>query len=171
MRTPTSRRSADAVEERAIGKSRKRRRGSESFIETDSEADGAVSRLQDRVQQFRNLSAAGSVGRNSILNLIDVLNQGISDWDAVSGMTGLGAYAQAQKADPTLNIAQEFVAMRAAAISLRDWINNNFPVDGSGVPLVYQKDPTTGELTELEFTSAQLSGFRTEADAFLSTVS
>jgi hypothetical protein len=98
------------------------------------------------------------------------LSEAIVRWGELAIVPGLAAYAQAQYGNPSLDIAAEFTAMRNAAITLRDWIFNNFPRDaGTGAALVstYAQDGTASELT---FTSAQTAGFRTVADSFTNTV-
>jgi len=54
---------------------------------------------------------------------------------------------------------------------LRNWINTNFPRDaGSGAVLTHTYSQA-GLPTELQFQIADLAAFRTQADAFLATVS
>jgi hypothetical protein len=126
--------------------------------------------LQQFVSNARNASAAGNVGRFSILNLSRQLGDGVTSWNAIAALPGIVAYGQAQYGS-ALDIAGEFTAMVNAAAALRDWIIANFPKDvGSGAVLVYTVN-ASGQLTELQFTSAQLAPFRTQADTFLATIS
>ena len=123
------------------------------------------------VQRLRDQSAVGATSRSSYLSLLAQLGAAVNRWAAIAAISGMGAYAQNQYGSGTLNIGAEFTAMRNAAISLRDWIFTNFPKDaGSGAVLVTTVD-TNGVQTALEFTSQQVSGFRTQADAFVATIS
>jgi len=136
-----------------------------------AEASQIANNMKASVQRLRDQSAVGATSRSSYLSLLAQLGAAVNRWAAIAAISGMGAYAQNQYGSGTLNIGAEFTAMRNAAISLRDWIFTNFPKDaGSGAVLVTTVD-TNGVQTALEFTSQQVSGFRTQADAFVATIS
>ncbi len=127
-------------------------------------------RIKGRVQKIRDLSTAGPLGRQSLLDLQRALDISVSRWNQAAGVPGIQAYARDQFNDQTLNVPSEFTTMRNAATSLRDWINANFPrASGSNAVEVYTVG-TDGVRTELTFSVAQLAAFRTEADLFTATI-
>lgn len=133
-------------------------------------ASAIANKLKSFIQQMRTASAAGPTGRQGYLTLQARLSEALTSWQQISGVSGIGAYAQAQYGNGSLDIAAEFTAMRNAATALRDWINTNFPRDaGTGAVLVHTYT-LAGVPTELTFTTAQTAGFRTAADAFTATV-
>lgn len=122
------------------------------------------------IQKLRDESAAGPVARKSVLNLLGGLNEALTVMQAAASVQGIAAYATEQKGDPSLDIAAEFVAMRNAVIELRDWINANFPTDSeTGAALTHVYDQA-GAWTALTFTTQEMSGFRTRADALLAVI-
>lgn len=134
-------------------------------------ADAHATRTKGIVQTLRNASAAGPVGRQSIINLVSTLSQAIAAWNTVAARPGIAAYAQEQKGNASLDVAAEFMAMVTQATSLRDWIVANFPRDAATqAALIYVYD-SSGNPTELTFTTADLVTFRTKADAFTATIS
>lgn len=142
----------------------------QTLAEALSIASAIATKAKGQVQALRNASAAGLTGRHAYLSLQARLSEAIVRWAELAATPGLGPYAQAQYGNASLDIAAEFTAMRNAAIVLRDWVHNNFPKDsGTGAALVYSYTQD-GTPTELTFTSAQTAGFRTQADAFISTV-
>ena len=134
-----------------------------------SRATTHARRTKDSVTSLRNASAAGPTGRRIYLELQKQLDTAINEWATLMSIPGLAAYAQ-NEYGAGLNIATEFVAMRNAAITLRDWINSNFPRDaGTGAVLIYTVN-SNGDFTELTLTSAQTAGFRTQCDAYIATI-
>jgi hypothetical protein len=128
-------------------------------------------KLKSQTQLLRAASAAGPTGRMAYITLQARLHEAITTWATLASTPGIGAYAQEQYGNGTLDIAAEFTAMRNAAITLRDWIGANFPKDAtSGAWLVHSYDTTSAVPTELTFTSAVTAQFRTNADAFTATV-
>ena len=111
-------------------------------------------------------SAAGDTVRERYVTLRNQLQSAIDNWDTLSATPGLQAYARDQINNPLLDLAAEFLAMRNAAVTLRDWIDVNLPTGTGGAVLVEQIDGTP-----LTFTSVQTAQFRTEANAFTATIS
>ncbi len=138
----------------------------DAFQETNKKALG----MKTRVQAVRDNSAAGPIDRNILLNLQRDLDTAIDLWNTAKAITGIVQYAKDQFADQALDVAAEFNGMVNAAITLRDWIFNNFPTDaGTGAVLVHTVD-IEGAVTHLTFSSAQLATFRTHADTFTATI-
>ena len=122
-------------------------------------------------QRLRNQSAAGATERQEYLNLQKQLDLAVVEWDSASGTPGLQAYARDQIDDPTLNLVAEYQAMRAATITLRDWIFTNIPRDaGSGAVLTHTVDQA-GDRIALTVSTAATQTFRDAADVFLVTIS
>lgn len=142
---------------------------SSTTFEALSQIKATAVRIRDQVTNLRNISAAGTASRPSFVNLQKQLNRAIVLWDLYSSTPGLSQYAKDQHGDQVLDIVAEYTAMRAAAVSLRDWIFNNMPKTGSS-PLLYNLN-ADGTLTELTFTSSQTAAFRTECDALIATIS
>ncbi len=128
----------------------------------------AANTLKQKVQSLRDTSASGATNRVDYTNLQMQISRAIGEWDQAAAVGGLAQYARDQYADPTLDIVAEYNAMKAAAESLRLWIFNNIPKQGSS-PLLYDLS-LDGTLTNLTVSSAGAAGFRTEADAFLVTI-
>lgn len=136
----------------------------------------AASQTRAQVHDVRTRSALGPVNRKLLLDLQRSVDRFVDTLDAASALPqaerdALIVFAQDQFNDAGLNVVAEFNAMRTAAIALRDWIYTNFPRDaGTGAVLVETVD-ANGDAVPLQFTSAQLAAFRTQADAFTSTIS
>jgi len=130
----------------------------------------AANRIKGVTQNLRNASAAGATGRTSYVSLQKRLDDTVERWNVLAATPQLQAYARDQIEDPTLDLAAEYVAMRDAATALRDWIFANIPTDAATGAVLLRVIDATGESVELTFTSAQASGFRTQADAFLATI-
>lgn len=128
-------------------------------------------RARDESQSLSDRSAAGNVPRADFITLQRRLQHAINIWDANQAVPGLVQYARDQYDDQALNIGTEYTAMRAAAISLRDWVFNNIPTDsGSGAVLLETID-NAGVSTAIQVTPGQSATFRTEVAAFVATVS
>ena len=133
--------------------------------------NNVANRVKSEVLALRNLSAAGPVVRNRFRALQLSLDRAIDTWDENAALPGIVAYARAQFDLPLLDVPAEFNTMRAGAVALRDWIHANYSTDtpGSGADLSHTTD-AEGNKVDLTFSSAQLAGFRVEADAFLATI-
>lgn len=97
----------------------------------------------------------------------------VSDYNAklnaFAAVPGIVAYAQAQVADPSLDVAAAFGAMQQALIAVGNWIVSNFPKDASN-NLLYIQFTSDGHLQYSAFTSAQLSGLLTLLNALIATI-
>jgi len=65
---------------------------------------------------------------NVLTNRLTVLDQ----YTANATVNGLVSYAQTQEADPTLDLVADYTSMRAAMITVRDWIVANAITAGDG---------------------------------------
>jgi len=140
------------------------------LVQALSKASELALRIKGHAQRVRDDSASGPIPRVNVVALMGALTKSIDAWNSISQLSGIQQYARDQYDDQNLNIGAEFTAMRSAAIVLRDWIFDNYPKAASGAweSLSHTND---GAGVALTFTSAQLSQFRTEADAFLATIS
>lgn len=134
-------------------------------------ANGFSLTAKNKAQGLRTRSVSGPVERRLFLDLQQTLAQAITWWDRAKALPGMQAYARDQFQNQTLDVAAEFVAMTVAAASLRDWIFAVFPTDAASGAVLEKAVDINGTVTDLTFTSLQLAAFRTEADAFLATVS
>lgn len=130
-------------------------------------SSGALA-LKNQVQRLRDDSAAGDTNRDRYVGLMRAITDNTTRWQQAAGVGGLAEYAQDQYDNVSLDVAAEYLAMRTAALALRDWIFANIPMSGQ-TPLTYNL-LSDGTQVPLTFTSAQTAGFRTEADAFIGTV-
>lgn len=123
-----------------------------------------------QAQALSTASAAGPVSRISVLELQRVIASAIAKLDTLSGTPGLAQYARDQFANQSLDVVAEFTTMRAAMVSLRNWINTNFPRDpGTQAVLTHTYD-VDGVPTLLTFSTVQLDALRTQIATFAATV-
>lgn len=118
-------------------------------------------------QNLRDESLAGDTARVRYYDLSQSLNDILARWVwLLANTTGLQAYARQQVENDTLDLNAEYITMRNAVTSLRNWIIANIPSDaGSGAALLRLPDGT-----DIMVTTAQSAGFRTEADAVIASI-
>lgn len=142
-----------------------------SVLQTEfSQALYTAQALKQNAQGLRNASAAGPVTRGAILELWRQLGAALVIWNRASTTPGMAAYAREQFNNPALDISAEFSAMTAAADGLRAWLDANFPRHASGAVLL-ETVAADGTRSNMTFTTAELAQFRTQADAFIATIS
>lgn len=110
--------------------------------------------------------SAGNVSANAVIQIMTRMKSVIEEWDKVSSLVGIGDYAKSVENDPAYDVAAEFIAMRSAAVAVRDWVINNFPSAGGFI----QKDTleADGAITVRPFTPVQtvaLQGLLNDLDA------
>ena len=125
-------------------------------------------KIKANTQALVDASAAGDTQRSAYVSLMQLLTQTIDDWAGAASTPGLQPYARDQVSDPTLDLQAEYLAMRTAAISLRDWIGANLPKSGDAL-LEYSID-SLGNRTALTLTTAQTAGFRSQAQNLLNSI-
>ncbi len=129
-----------------------------------------ATRLRRMALKLRIQSAAGETGRTSYINLQKALHAALGRWTfLIAAVPALEAYARDQINNPTLDLAAEYVLMRDATTSLRDWIFANMPRAPSDEVLTH-KVGIDGRPIEQTFTVAQTAAFRVEVDAFVLTI-
>jgi len=143
---------------------------SQSLQQALGNADSQASKIKLFAQNLRNASAAGPIGRQQVIDFVRTLANAIATFNATSALSGIGAYAQAQKGNGSLDVVAEFTSMVTEATSLRDWISANFPKDATSQALLIYTADASGVLTELTFTTAQLAQFRTRCDSLIATI-
>ena len=126
-------------------------------------------KIRAHVLSVRTNSATNSLPRTAFVDVQKRVQDAIDRWDEAATVQGLAQYAQTQYSNNNLDIVLEYQQMRAAAISLRDWVFNNIPTSASGAAEL-QTPTQSGELQDILVTPAQSAGFRTQADAFIATI-
>lgn len=116
----------------------------------------------------KEASLAGPVSANVILQLFLDLIKARDALEEASAVPGLAEYAQAQEGDTEYDVVAEFQAMLGAIEGLIDWITANISQDGDGYVLVYKW--TDDGVTTRSYSTAALSGFRTEIDKVIATI-
>lgn len=141
---------------------------------TQNQADGfrtangtALALKNEMTIRVANM-AAGNVGVDYILDIVDRLVKAVVVLNSVAAIPGIGAYAQAQINDQNLNLATEFAAMVSAAETARNWIVTNMPSDGTYILAAMLA--ANGTLTYRQFTPAQTSTLRSNLNALIATI-
>lgn len=132
-------------------------------------ARDAAARAKASATSVRDVSAAGLIFAQAIVNLMSTLASVRDDLARAAAVTGIAAYAQMQVNDPALNVAAEFTAMTNAIDAVRTWIATNFPKDGSGF-LLYHSFDAQGRVTSRTLSPAQTAGLRTQLDVLIGTI-
>lgn len=118
--------------------------------------------------QVRAELLAGNVSSSRILDLVVNLRQERLALVTAASVQGIGAYAQAQKNNGTLDVVAEFNAVIAAIDSVTSWIGTNFPKDGSGF-LLAQTMTADGPL-DRQFAPAVTSGLASQLANLVATI-
>jgi len=130
--------------------------------------------LKLRSQQLKAQSEAGPIARQAVLDYATFLAEAKLVLTAAANTGGIGAYAQAQINDASINIATEFNAMMTGITNTVDWILDQFPRDANGFLLVKVWGTgaiaNTGRTQDATFTTAQLANLRTQLDALIATI-
>lgn len=133
-------------------------------------------RVQDEAVRLKTFSQTakatlqrGPVDGNLIIHIMTTIVAGIVVLDDVAAMAGIVEFAKDQENDPTYDVAVEFTAMRAAAVSVRDWIITNFPKDAGGFIL---KDTLelSGAVTVRQFSPTDTFPLRTELQTLIDAI-
>ena len=124
--------------------------------------------VKTQADTLRTRSLAGDVGSSSILGYLVTLAEARVELVAIAALPGIGAYAQEQVNNPSLNVAAEFATMIAAMDACRDWVIANFPQSGGFLLAVSFNGG--GRTVDRQFSTASLAGFRTQLDALIATI-
>lgn len=140
--------------------------------QTSSEAFDRIRRQRIATHDYvtrRRAECAAGCSADLVLSIAQHCAQVLTILDAAAATPGLKAYAAAQYGDAVYDMVQEYQALRAALVDLRDGIVTLFPQDANGW-LLYQKLQADGSLQTRSFTPAQLSGLLTRLDAVLAAI-
>ena len=130
--------------------------------------DRQIASVKLTCQQVRAEAAAGNIPSSRILDLFVNLQQSKVSLAAAAGTSGIGAYAQAAKNNPALDVVAEFTAVLNTIDGVLAWITTNFPKDGSGWLLA--KSFSGNTITDRTFAPAATAGFRTQLDSLIATI-
>jgi hypothetical protein len=119
-------------------------------------------------QAIRAQSLAGNVGASRILSHLTFLADQKVRLQQIAALPGIGAYAQSQSDNPSLNVAAEFTAMINAMDGVRDWVMINFPAASGYIQA--QQFQADGRTTDRQFNTASLVNYRTQLDALIATI-
>jgi len=121
-------------------------------------------------QDLRNASAAGSILARRPVTVMENMTQMRTQLVTLAAVPGLGAYAQAQFGDGTLNIQAEWVAMRDAIDQFISWVSTNTPKDTVSGRWILVDEIVDGLRVDRSFTSAATATMRTALDALIATI-
>lgn len=116
------------------------------------------------------LMSAGPVSANVVLTVMSNMKDAIIEWNAIRQLPGIGQYAKDQFNDQALDVVAEFTTMREAAIDVRDWVINTFPVSDPGGFLERVMLESDGSITTRTFSVLLTEPLRTKLDALILTV-
>lgn len=129
-----------------------------------------ANKTRNVIQQTRDESAAGSIGRSRVKSLLGTLTSYATYTQNVGDLPGALQRLRDELNDQNIQ-ASEVANSRTTALAVRDWIFANFPKDaGTGVFLISSTN-SSGSDTELTFSTAALANFRIACDTFLATLS
>jgi hypothetical protein len=102
--------------------------GQDHLAAVNSQFAGAIKR---DATNLKTLSLAGTAGATDILSFSVRLADAKAVLVKCAAVPGIAAYAQEQIADPALDVAASFAAMRNGIDACTAWIVANFPKDTS----------------------------------------
>lgn len=132
--------------------------------------DASVSRAESI--SVRAVATAGEFNRTRLLNVRDLLERLLGTIDSVLALPLymrdlIRDQIRDRVDDPLYDVNVEFLAMKAAAETLRDWIEANYPTAADGGQSTYDIDGTPLTFT---LAGAQLTALQTNIDTFTSTI-
>lgn len=134
-----------------------------------NQLDGIMLMVKSLSTSLRTKSAAGAIPASDVTDYLSRVAD-FRDRLAVLAQTpGLGAYAQAQKSLPSLDVAAEYAATVTQIDATRSWIITNFPKDASNNLSIVKFD-ANGRTVTNTFSSAALAGLRTQLAALEATI-
>ena len=113
--------------------------------------------------------AAGNVSANQVQQVMLQMKSSIELWDSTSGIPGMQQYARDQEDDQAYDVVAEFLAMRNAAVAVRDEVINVFPTSAGGF---IEKDTyeLDGAITVRVFTNVQTASLQTLLTTLAATI-
>lgn len=143
----------------------------ENLAQAWSAARNTAGTIKDRTQSLYNQSAAGDINASLVLEYATLLADMKARLAQVAAISGIGAYAQAQIADPTLDVAAEYTSMATAIDETIAWVIANFPKDANGYLLAKQFHADgSGRTVDRKLTTAQTAGLRTQLSVLLAAI-
>lgn len=124
--------------------------------------------IKTRSQSLRNLSAAGPVNSEQILDWFKNVVGNRAAIAAQAGTPGLAVYAQNESNNVNYDVTAEYNAMLTQIDACLSWVATNFPKDGSGWLLSHSI--VSNVVTPRTFSTASLAGFRTVLDSLIATI-
>lgn len=109
------------------------------------------------------------ITRKQLIDYINIIASELSALDTYSAITGVGAYAQTQLGNESLNIVAEFTTMRTQIVNVQDWIIANFPKDASNNLAVYSFD-VNKRYVDVYFTAGELTAIKTQLTNLVNTI-
>ena len=113
-------------------------------------------------------SLSSDVDADQILRVAQVSSNHLSRLNEISSTPGIVAYAQAQEGDENYDVAAEFVTLVNAVTTVRNWIINALP--DNGTYLLIHEVNQDGTLTARTFTPAQTSQLLTLVNTVINSV-
>lgn len=135
---------------------------------TLEDVDRRALAVKTACQSARTASAAGNINGSDVIAMYNFLKAQRAGLAAASTVPGLGAYAQAQKNSPGLDVVVAFNDMLAAIDGVTTWITTNYPKDVNGFLL--ERTWGANGPVDRQFTSVQTVGYRTALDSLIATI-
>lgn len=132
----------------------------------------AADTVKQRSLTLSAQSSAGSISSGQILDYATMLADKKLDIQAAIAMAGLNAYAQSLLGMPALDVVAEANTCISAIDAVTAWILANFPANGGGFLAAVSFAPdNSGRTVFRTFSTAAMSGFRSQLDALVATIS
>jgi hypothetical protein len=135
-------------------------------------ARGRAQGVRRRAADLSAMATGATTSASFVLDTATFFADARADLFAASQVGGIGAYAQAQINDATVNVSTEFNSMMTAIDNVVAAIIANFPKDAQGrlLFLTWTAD-NSGRQTSSTFTAAQMAPVKTALDALVATIS
>lgn len=124
--------------------------------------------VKSEAQTIRNLANAATLDATRLIQFEDFLAGKADLYATFAAVPNLGAYAQTQVSDPSLDIIAAYNTMLTSLTATRVWIRDNFPKAASG-ELLERKFDANGRTTVVVFTAPQMVPFLVVLNTLLST--
>lgn len=125
--------------------------------------------VKRRSERLRDQSAAGAISADLIIDWVHEQKNRKDAMAALAATPGLVAYAKNQEDDGTYDVVSEYNAMITGIDTVIEWVDSNFPQDGSGY-LLKDQMAVDGTITPRAFSTAATAGMRTELDALIALI-
>jgi hypothetical protein len=129
-----------------------------AFIATTIYSQKGFERIMNVIAQEKGILQSWNTQLGSNITGLDAVNMAanltrvLTEIDEISVLPGFQAYAQQQFGNANYDIASEFVAMRTALASIKNWLVTNIPANAVSIH--------NGVLVGLSYTPAQTTALR-----------